>query len=159
MPADSSFFASVIGAGAILSGFCGTFLAFRIQREANYYRQPVLSYDEGKAKDVLIGLTHFTHGFLLLLLATACALVFGFLIPLFALAQMRFALHATGPVVGGLVAAVVFLAAYFIAELAHYHIISSHLLNDLAEQRSVRAIVVVAGILAAVAMLISSLVL
>lgn len=42
---------SLLQAGAILAGFCGTFLAFRIQREASYYRQPVADFDTGRAAD------------------------------------------------------------------------------------------------------------
>jgi hypothetical protein len=159
MPTDTSFFAAVVGAGAILSGFCGTFLAFRIQREANYHRQPVLSYENADAKDIHIGLTHFTYAFLLLLLATTCSLAFGFLLPLLALAQVAFALHTIGLVVGGLVAAVVLLAGYFIAELVHYDILTSHLLHDLEEKRSERGIVIAAGFLAALLMLVSCLIL
>lgn len=148
MPVDSSFFAAVISAGAILTGFCGTFLAFRIQREASYHRQPVLSFEAGAAKDVFIGLTHFTHAFLLLILATSCALVFGFIVPLLALAKVGFATRGVGLVVGGLLAAVVFLAAYFLAELLHYRILSTRLMHDLAEQKSVRGVVFVAILLA-----------
>ena len=68
----------MLTAGAILSGFCGTFLAFRIQREAAYYRQPAVDYHGNKGKDVYIGLTHFTSAFLLLALATVCSVTFGF---------------------------------------------------------------------------------
>src|SRR5437667_344489 len=39
-PSDCEFFQSVLTAGAIISGFCGSFLVFRIQREAEYYRVP-----------------------------------------------------------------------------------------------------------------------
>ena len=77
-----SFFATLLTAGAILSGFCGTFLAFRIQSEANYYRQPALSFERGEARDISIDLTHFTSAFLLLILATLCAVIFGFVLPL-----------------------------------------------------------------------------
>jgi hypothetical protein len=58
MSEATPFFESVLAAGAILSGFCGTFLSFRINRESNYYRQPALSYEEEKAKDIYIGRTH-----------------------------------------------------------------------------------------------------
>jgi len=148
------FFEAIIGAGAILSGFCGTFLSFRIQREANYYRQPALDFSTGKARDVYIGLTHFTSAFLLLILATICSMVFGFLIPLLALAGSAWASAQTKPVVGGLVAALILLFAYFLAELVHYRIISIKLFNDAREWRREWAIVLVAMILAVAAPLV-----
>jgi hypothetical protein len=37
MDNEHQFFGAVVDAGAILAGFCSTFLVFRIQREANYY--------------------------------------------------------------------------------------------------------------------------
>jgi hypothetical protein len=144
---STTFFESVIAAGAILTGFCGTFLAFRIQREAAYYRQPALDFPSGTAKDVFIGLTHFTAPFLLLILATICALVFGFLVPLFAIAGARNTLLSPALVVAGLVAAVILLMAYFCAELTHYRILSAALLHDVHEWRTGRAIVIVALIL------------
>jgi hypothetical protein len=36
-----AFYTSVVSAGAILTGLAGTFLQFRIGREASYYQQPV----------------------------------------------------------------------------------------------------------------------
>ncbi|SRR5258708_11092813 len=133
-----AFFESVIGAGAILSGFCGTFLAFRIQREASYYRQPVLDFESKTAKDVEIGLTHFTSPLLLLLLSTAAALIFGFVVPLLAIAGIRGGLIRPAFVVAGLVAAVLLLIGYFAAELVHYKVFSSKLVNDVAEWREGR---------------------
>jgi hypothetical protein len=92
MSDHETFYAAVLSAGAILTGFSGTFMQFRIQREANYYRQPVLSYVErgetGKAQDTYIGLTHFTASFLLIITATLVALTFGFVVPLLALAEI-----------------------------------------------------------------------
>ena len=81
-----NFFESVIAAGAILTGLCGTFLAFRIQREASYYSQPVLDFVSGSAKDVKINRTQFSLAFGLLLAATVAALIFGLVIPLLAIA-------------------------------------------------------------------------
>jgi hypothetical protein len=93
MADEQTFYAAVLSAGAILTGFSGTFLQFRIQREANYYRQPVLSYvegaEQGKAQDVPIGLVHFTGAFLLIIVSTLMAVTFGFVFPLLALAQME----------------------------------------------------------------------
>jgi hypothetical protein len=90
MTADlQAFFAASLSAGAILTGFCGTFLSFRIQREANYCRQPVLDFQSGTAKDVCIGLSHFSSSFLLLILASLLAVAFGFVSPLLALAVFQ----------------------------------------------------------------------
>lgn len=113
----------MLNAGAILSGFCGTFLAFRIQREAAYYRQPAVDYHGNKGKDVYIGLTHFTSAFLLLVLATVCSVIFGFVFPLLALSGSEWISAKPGLVVGGMIAAVLLIAAYFLAELIHYEIL------------------------------------
>ena len=59
MTDPQGFYTAVLTAGAILTGFAGTFLQFRIQREASYHRQPAVSFEEANAKDVFIGLTHF----------------------------------------------------------------------------------------------------
>lgn len=143
-----AFYESIIGAGAILSGFCGTFLSFRIQREANYYRQPVVSFEQEKAKDIYVGLTHFSSAFLLLILGTICSVIFGFLLPLFALAGWVWPLGHRNVVVGGLVAALILVATYFLDELVHYKILSSRLLNDVNEWRR-ESFVWVGGILIA----------
>jgi len=145
-----TFFESVIGAGAILSGFCGTFLAFRIQREAAYYRQPAVDFQTESARDIYVGLTHFTPPFLLLLLATAAALAFGFIVPLLAIAGLRGPFISIPAVVSGLVAAVTLLVGYFAAELLHYAIISSTLLNDIHEWRKGRGVVIATVVLTAV---------
>jgi len=109
----NTFFSAVISAGAILSGFCGTFLAFRIQREAGYYRQ-----SEDKAGN----LSHFTSSLLLLILATISSIFFGVLIPLFALADPSLGVGSVPLVVAGLVAAIVLILGYFFNELFHYHV-------------------------------------
>jgi hypothetical protein len=145
MPSDpKSFFAIVIDAGAVLSGFCGTFLSFRIQREANYYRQPVLDYKTRRSRDVFIGMTHFTSSFFLLILATLGSLMFGVLIPLFAVAGSTWALAQTKLVVAGLVSVIILLVAYFFDELVHYRIINTNLINDAHEWGKELAIVIVA---------------
>ena len=136
MPSDPRpFFEAVISAGAILAGFCGTFLAFRIQREANYYRQPALDYAEEKARDVYIGLTHFSSAFFLVSIATICSMIFGFLIPLFAIAGSKWALAQTKLVVSGLTASLILLLGYFVVELVHYDILSSDFIKDVLEQK------------------------
>ena len=118
-----SFFGSALSAGAILSGFCGTFLVFRIQREATYYRQPVVDYREERGKDVFIGLTHFTSAFFLLVLATICSALFGFVLPLLALGGSEQIIRRPGVVVGGMIAALLLIVGYFLAELIHYQIL------------------------------------
>jgi len=114
------FYESIIAAGAILSGFCGAFLAFRIQREANYYRQPSVE----KGEDVFVGLTHFSSSFLLLILGTCCSVVFGFLAPLLGLAGVAWILANPRIVTAGLVGSLVLIAGYFVDELVHYEIVS-----------------------------------
>ncbi|MFC7738204.1 hypothetical protein ACFQX4_20800 [Roseomonas sp. GCM10028921] len=129
---EKEFYTAVLSAGAILTGFCGTFLQFRIQREAGYYRQPALSYEEGRARDVFIGLSHFTSSFLLIILATCLALIFGLVLPLLALAGLA-SFVTPKLVVAGLLAAAIFVIGYFCAELVHYGILNVRLLNDRRE--------------------------
>jgi hypothetical protein len=131
MADDREFYMAVLNAGAILTGFCGTFLQFRIQREAAYYRQPALSFEKGEARDINIGLSHFTSSFLLIIIATLAAIAFGLVLPLLALSNALF----TPPriISGGLLFALVFVVGYFFAELIHYHILSTRLLNDWEE--------------------------
>src|SRR5438067_526276 len=105
MPHDLEvLFQSLLSVGAILAGFCGTFLAFRIQREAKYSRQ---------------GLAHFTSPLLLLLCASAIICIFGILFPILALAGSQWLLSRSRFAVAGVVAAIVLLAAYFVDELVH----------------------------------------
>jgi hypothetical protein len=128
MAADaSSFFSACLSAGAILTGFCGTFLAFRIQREASYYRQPAVDFTSEKGKDVYLGLSHFSSPFLLLIVASLLAVTFGFALPLLALADIQVRRDV---VVAGILAALVFLVGYFACELRHYGILNQRLLND-----------------------------
>jgi hypothetical protein len=149
--ATTSFYESVIGAGAILSGFCGTFLSFRIQREANYHRQPAVSFDKDAAKEVYVGLTHFTSAFALLALGSVCSVIFGFLIPLFGIAGLPWAPRNAAVVVGGLAAALVLIAAYFIDELVHYRILRMGRLVDDAREWRGESLVVAAGVAGAIA--------
>jgi hypothetical protein len=119
---SQQFFRDIIAAGAIIAGFCGTFLAFRIQREASYYRQPHLDRKEG-AIDIYIGLTQFNSSFLLIILAALSAIVCGFLIPLFGLSGKVWWFVTPWFAVSGLLSALVLLAGYFLDELVHYEII------------------------------------
>lgn len=140
-----AFFAACLSAGAILTGFCGTFLSFRIQRESNYYRQPAVDFKSGAGKDIYIGLSHFTSSFLLLIVASLLSMVFGFVLPLLALAGGAIAKHV---VVAGMISALVFIGAYFTCEMVHYGVLNRSLLNDRAEWGRSTGIVTSAFLLA-----------
>jgi hypothetical protein len=137
MSDSQTFYEAVLSAGAILTGFSGTFLQFRIQREANYYKQPVTSYvkgaTEGKAQDAYIGLTHFTDAFLLIIAATLMAVAFGFVFPLLGLAEMAPPFVSRKFITAGLPSTLFTLGGYFLTELIHYRILSTRLLHDIAE--------------------------
>jgi hypothetical protein len=151
MPVNTDlFFGAALSAGAILSGFCGTFLAFRIQREASYYRQAAVDFHEGTGKDIFVGLTHFSSAFLLLVLATLFSGTFGFVFPLLALYGSRWFVFHAGLVVGGMIASLLLIAAYFVDELIHYRIISGRLAHDASEWKREWWVVTI-GILAAIA--------
>lgn len=109
------FYQAALTAGAILSGFIGTFLNFRIQREADYFRSP--GSDIG-------GQQHFTSSFFLIIVSAACSVVFGVVLPLFALAKgnLRYAV-SPATILSGIVAALVIAGAYFFDELIHYQIL------------------------------------
>lgn len=156
-PDEQTFFSAALSAGAILTGFCGTFLSFRIQREAAYHRQPALDYEEGEARDVYIGLSHFTSSFLVLLVASLVTMVFGFIIPLFALAGFGGAFVTVPVVTGGLVAALVLISGYFLVEMRHYHILSNKLLNDRSEWGRQNGFVAICVFLAIVLFLLIAL--
>jgi hypothetical protein len=120
---NEAFYSAALTAGAIVSGFIGTFLTFRIQREANYYRQPVLDFNTEKARDVSVGRSRFPVSLVLLLLGAMCSVGFGLLLPLAALAEpARFSVSAP-LIVSGLIASVVLVAGYFFAEVYHYRML------------------------------------
>lgn len=147
------FYTATLTAGALLTGFCGTFLQFRIQREAGYYRQVALSYEDREAKDVYVGLSHFTAAFSLIIIATLLAIVFGLVLPLVSLAEIATDTFIVRRLmVAGLLAAAVFLLGYFCAELIHYEILSTtRLANDKAEWRRGWPIAFISGALALIA--------
>ncbi len=121
---------AILAAGAILTGFCGSFLSFKLQREANYYRQPAVDFESEEAKDIVVDLTHFTSGFLLLILASLASSIFGVVFPLMGILEIGwFAVHPEVSV-AGIVGSGVLSAAYFTNELIHYRILSSRLAND-----------------------------
>ena len=118
MTSDRDFFQSVLTAGAIISGFCGSFLVFRIQREASYFRYPGLG-DRNQQ--------HLTPSLLLLIVATLALSVFSVCLPLLALAG-RYP-QWLGPdlrptlLVWGLTFSIFTLGAYVVDELVHYRIL------------------------------------
>jgi hypothetical protein len=127
---EIALYAALLSAGAILTGFCGTFLSFRIQREASYYRQPAVDFATGKSRDVLIGLSHFTSSFLLLVVATLLAVCCGFILPLLALIGVT---QQPRVVVAGMVSSVICVLGYFVCEMIHYGVLNRRLLNDSQE--------------------------
>jgi len=138
---NQGLFAAFLSAGAILSGFCGTFLSFRIQREANYHRQPVLDFDTESAKDVSIGLSHFSSSFFILIIASIVTAVFGLVIPLLLLSGVIIDEFPIQIISAGLLAGLVLICGYFLVELRHYNIISNRLMHDKAEWGRQRATV------------------
>ncbi len=124
---------SLLTAGAILAGFCGTFLAFHLQREASYYRQPAVDFTTAKAKDIDIDLTHFTSGLFLLLLASAIVSIFGIVVPLLALTGVKWFWDRSNWAVAGVLSGLVILAMYFAVELFHYRVFRINLTNDWPE--------------------------
>ena len=149
-----TFYAAALSAGAILSRFCGTFLSFRIQREAAYYRQPALDYSTGKAKDVFINLSHFTSSFLLLISASLLAVIFGVVLPLLALGGVLWIETTPKLVISGLISTIVFIIGYFVCELVHYGILNRRLLNDPKEWGRARKTVSVTVLSAVLASLV-----
>src|SRR5262245_59252122 len=112
-----TFFQNVIDAGAIVAGFCGTFLAFRIQREAEFYRGPGPwgAHNE----------QHFSSSFLLIILASLSSLFSGFVVPLFFMAGLRGSWLHPRVTVAGLLVSLILLLGYFINELIHYRILGN----------------------------------
>ena len=117
---DREFYMAALTAGSILSGFIGTFLNFRIQREANYYRQPVPDFDSEQARDVFINRSRFPLSLVLILLGAVCSITCGVFLPLAALARWVQLTVTPASILAGLVAATILVAAYFFAEMFHY---------------------------------------
>jgi uncharacterized BrkB/YihY/UPF0761 family membrane protein len=135
MVEDKDFYTAVLTAGPILTGFSGSFLQFRIQREAGYYRQP-----SPDGRDNALNLTHFTASFLLIICCTMLALIFGFLLPLAHIGGLL-RLPSRGIVVSGLFASMAFLIGYFVSEMIHYDIRPNKLKNDAIEWQRQRWII------------------
>jgi len=124
------FYGAALTGGAILSGFIGTFLNFRIQREANYYRQPVLDFNDGMevgtGKDAVIDLSHFPASLLLIVLSGIGSTTFGVLWPLSALARWGLFMSGPAPILAGIAGSVVLVAGYFFLEMFHYGMFRVH---------------------------------
>lgn len=148
-----TFFTAIISAGAILTGFCGTFLTFRIQREASYYREP--STDQ--SGDSYTGRSHFTSSLLLLMVAAICSVTFGFIIPLLALSGFSWASERPKLVAGGLAATSILVIGYFIDELVHYQAFSHRLENNKLEWKREAPVVVIVLFVAAVSLVLINL--
>ena len=131
-----TFYTDILTAGAILTGFSGTFLQFRIQREASYFRQPVLKFfdhDEcnyGRGVDAEVNLSHLSAAFLRIIFSTLSSMIFGFVLPL--AVKIDVLVISKKAIVAGLFISVAFLIGYFISELHHYRVFR-FLKNDSAE--------------------------
>lgn len=119
-----NFYDASLAAGAILSGFIGTFLNFRIQREAMYYRQPVLEWNNdnpgGRAKDVFVDRSRFPLSLVVILLGALVSILYGVFLPLSALAHWNLCAVSPATILAGLVASIVLVATYFCVEMLHY---------------------------------------
>jgi hypothetical protein len=113
-PVDNQFFANIIAAGAVVASFCAVFLQFRIQREADYYRNP--SHPEP------LNLQQFSSSFFLIILTTVLAFIFGVILPLLRLSGLGANWIKVQCVVAGLLDTIALLAFYFLDELVHYRI-------------------------------------
>jgi hypothetical protein len=109
-----SFIEAALTAGSILTGFVGTFLNFRIQREASYYRSP-----ENPNTDQ----QHFGASFFLIIFAAVSSAIFGVALPLFALMPGHYFVIQPEMILAGILGSIVIVIAYFFAELFHYRII------------------------------------
>lgn len=111
---NSEAFSDMLSAGAIIAGFGATFLAFRVQREAEFYRLPGhTQFNE----------QHFTTSFLLIIVATSVAVLAGVVIPLLALQGLAPACVTPRVAASGLLGSIVLMVGYFFDELVHYRII------------------------------------
>ncbi len=146
------FYQAALTAGSILSGFIGTFLSFRIQRESNYYRQPFMyrETEKTKSESVHVGQSQFPSSLLLVILGAVCAVLFGVFFPLSAVAGWGPLTLRPPTILAGIVASLVLVAAYFLNELTHYEILKlPRLRQDLARWSKSDVALVVGGILLA----------
>lgn len=128
-----------------MAGFIGTFLVFRIQREAGYFRQPGPDGDDAK------NLSHLTPSFLPLLLAAGCASIFGVGLPLWALGAGWNGQSGRGWIVGGLFASMLLVATYVAVEMVHYDIRPNKLEGDREEWRRAVPLLAIGALLAVTA--------
>jgi hypothetical protein len=105
LPLESHFFESVLE--AIIGGFCATFLLFRIQREADYYRNPSQAQPQTNRQQ-------FSSSFLIIILASLMAATFGVVLPLFRLVDPGITWITPKVVVVGLFEAMLLAALYLL---------------------------------------------
>ena len=127
----SDIFGDALTAGAVLTGFCGTFLSFRIQREAEYHRKPSDSEDASNPSS----LSHFSPSFLILLLASVVTMIFGTVLPLLGLIHVATNWITLKLITAEFFAGLTLIGGYFAVELVHYDIRLNKLENDKAEWR------------------------
>jgi len=136
-------FGDALAAGAILTGFCGTFLVFKIQREADYHRRPEEDTDSAS-------LSHFSASLLILLLACLLTTIFGTAFPLLGLSGIGKTWITMQLIAAGLLGSLVLISGYFAVELVHYEISLNKLSSDKTEWKREGPIILVAVLIAIV---------
>jgi hypothetical protein len=136
-----NFFGDALAAGAILTGFCGTFLSFRIEREAEYHRKPDSQPDS-------VSLSHFSASFLILISASVITMIFGTALPLLGLSGVTSKWITIKLITAGLFAGLALIVGYFAVELVHYDIRFNKLRSDKEEWKREMPIVIVSFLLA-----------
>jgi hypothetical protein len=132
---DRGFYQAVLTAGAILAGFCGTFLVFRIEREANYYRTLGKHFNE----------QHLTSSLLVLIISAVSAFFFGVGWPLVVLSKNSAGQGSRMWITGGLIFALMTLGVYVLDELVHYRILIPSYERKRKRTRRLRRIIVPSG--------------
>ena len=119
------FLASLeLSAGAIIAGFGATFLAFRVQREAQFYRVPGQTFNEQR----------FSSSFLLIIFATTLAVLAGVVTPLLGIQGVAPAWLTPGVAVSGLLGSITLIVGYFLDELVHYRIIGCNWRSGISDE-------------------------
>jgi hypothetical protein len=126
-------FGDALAAGAILTGFCGTFLSFRIQREAEYHRKPSSQPDSKAGRAAHVSLSHFSASFLILISASVITMIFGTALPLLGLSGGASKWITIKLITAGLFAGLALIVGYFAVELVHYDIRFNKLRSDQEE--------------------------
>jgi hypothetical protein len=73
------------------------------------------SFENREARDVDVGLSHFTSSFLLIIVAVLMTICFGLIAPMLGLLKADIILTQSRTIVGGLISSLMFLIGYFIA--------------------------------------------